>query len=113
FQRASLYELSAVIYRAAGDLTQACPPGNPLTPVGRLELKENQLRALQQDIQAIQPYAAEFENALSGDQRKGVYTAIGIDQTLRGIQEKQPTGIQQTAGSAAGPSRAKQPSGRR
>jgi len=102
FQRASLYELTAVIYRSAGDLTQACPAGNPLTPVGRLELKEHQLRALQQDIRAIQPYASAFENALSGDQRKGLYTAIGIT-----------TGVPQTAGSAAGQSRAKQPSQRR
>ena len=102
FQRASLYELTAVIYRSAGDLTQACPAGNPLTPVGRLELKEQQLRVLQHDIQAIQPYAAAFENALSGDQRKGVYTAIGIS-----------TGVPQTLGSAAGGSRAKQPSERR
>jgi hypothetical protein len=91
FQRANLYELTAAIYRAAGDLAQACPAGNPLTPVGRLELKENQLRALQQDIQSIQPYAAKFENALSGDQRKGLYTAIGIS-----------TGVPQTLGSAAG-----------
>jgi hypothetical protein len=44
FQRASLHELTAVIYRSAGDLTQACPAGNPLTPVARLELKEQQLR---------------------------------------------------------------------
>jgi LTXXQ motif family protein len=98
FQRASLYELTAVIYRSAGDLTQACPAGNPLTPVARLELKEQQLRVLQHDIQAIQPYAAAFENALSGDQRKGVYTAIGIS-----------TGVPQTLGSAAGLARAKQP----
>ena len=53
FQRASLYELTAVIYRSAGDLTQACPAGNPLTPVGRLELKEHQLRALQQDTYRV------------------------------------------------------------
>jgi hypothetical protein len=97
-----LYELTAVIYRSADDLTQACPAGNPLTPVARLELKDHQLRALQHDIQAIQPYAAAFENALSGEQRKGVYTAIGIS-----------TRIPQTLGSAAERSRAKQSSERR
>ena len=102
FQRASLYELTAAIYRSAGDLAQTCPAANPLTPLGRLELREQQLRALQQDIKAIEPYAAAFENALSGDQRKGLYTAIGIS-----------TGVPQTVGSAAGHSRAKQPSQRR
>jgi hypothetical protein len=102
FQRASLYELTAVIYRSAGDLAQACPAGNPLTPIGRLELKEQQLRALQHDIQAIQPYAAAFENALSGDQKKGLYAAIGIS-----------TGVPQTVSPAAARSRAKQPSERR
>jgi LTXXQ motif family protein len=91
FQRANLYELTAVIYRSAGDLTQACPAGNPLTPVARLELREHQFRSLQHDIQPIQPYAAAFENALSGDQRKGVYTAIGVIST----------GVPQTPGPAA------------
>jgi len=102
FQRASLYELTAAIYRSAGDLAQTCLAANPLTPLGRLELREQQLRALQQDIKAIEPYAAAFENALSGDQRKGLYTAIGIS-----------TGVAQTVGSAAGQSRTKQPSQRR
>ena len=102
FQRASLYELTAAIYRSASDLAQTCPAANPLTPLGRLELREHQLRALQQDIKAIEPYAAAFESALSGDQRKGLYTAIGIS-----------TGVPQTVGSAAGQSRAKQPSQRR
>ena len=102
FQRASLYELTAAIYRSASDLAQTCPAANPLTPLGRVELREHQLRALQQDIKAIEPYAAAFENALSGDQRKGLYTAIGVS-----------TGVPQTVGSAAGQSRAKQPSQRR
>jgi len=101
-QRASLYELTAAIYRSASDLAQTCPAANPLTPLGRVELREHQLRALQQDIKAIEPYAAAFENALSGDQRKGLYTAIGVS-----------TGVPQTVGSAAGQSRAKQPSQRR
>jgi hypothetical protein len=76
FQRASLYELSAAIYRSAGDLAQTCPATNALTPLGRLELREHQLRALQKNVKAIEPYAAAFENALSGDQRRAVHTAI-------------------------------------
>jgi hypothetical protein len=96
-----LYELTAAIYRSAGDLAQTCPAANSLTPLGRLELREHQLRALQQDIKAIEPYAAAFENALSGNQRKGLYMAIGI-----------ATGVPQTVGSAAEHSRAKQPARR-
>jgi hypothetical protein len=97
FQRASLYELTAAIYRSAGDLTQACPAANPLTPLGRLEVRESQLRALQQDMQAIEPFAAAFENGLDDDQRKGLYTAIGIS-----------TRVPQTVGSAVVRSRRKQ-----
>ncbi|HEY7299357.1 MAG TPA: Spy/CpxP family protein refolding chaperone [Xanthobacteraceae bacterium] len=78
FQRASLYELTAAIYRSAGDLAQACPAANPLTPLGRLEVRESQLRALQQDMQAIEPFAAAFENGLNDDQQKELYAAIGI-----------------------------------
>jgi hypothetical protein len=77
FQRASLYELAAAIYRSAGDLAQACPTQNRLTPVSRLEAKENLLRALRQDIQAIQPFAAAFENALNHEQRNGLDATIG------------------------------------
>jgi LTXXQ motif family protein len=102
FQRASLYELTAAIYRSAGDLAQACPTASPLTPLGRLEVRESQLRALQQDMQAIQPYAASFETGLSDDQKKALHAAIGIS-----------TRIPQTVGSAAARSRAKQsPQGR-
>jgi hypothetical protein len=77
FQRASLYELAAAIYRSAGDLALACPTQTRLTPVSRLEAKENVLRALQQDIQAIQPFAAAFENALRREQRNGLDAALG------------------------------------
>ena len=37
-----MYELAAAIYRAAGDLTQACPAESRLTPLSRLDGKENQ-----------------------------------------------------------------------
>jgi hypothetical protein len=77
FEHAKLYELAAAIYRAAGDLTQACPAESRLTPLSRLDAKENQLRALQEDIQAIRPLAAAFEKALSEEQRKGIEAAIG------------------------------------
>jgi hypothetical protein len=79
FQRASLYELAAALYRSAGDLAQACPSKNRpiMTPLGRLEAKVNLIRALQQDIQAIQPFAAAFENAMSDAQRSRLDAVIG------------------------------------
>ena len=77
FQRASLYALASGIYRSAGDLAQACPTENRLTPVSRLEARENLLRALQRNMEAIQPTAAAFERALSEEQKKVLNTAIG------------------------------------
>jgi hypothetical protein len=79
FQRASLYELAAALYRSAGDLAQACPSKNRTitTPLGRLEAKVNLIRALQQDIQAIQPFAAAFEKAMSDAQRSRLDAVIG------------------------------------
>ena len=70
FQRASLYALASGIYRSAGELAQACPTENRLTPVSRLEARENLLRALQRNMEAIQPTAAAFESALSEEQKK-------------------------------------------
>ena len=79
FQRASLYELAAALYRSAGDLAQACPSKNRpiLTPLSRLEAKVNLIRAMRQDIQAIQPFAAAFENAMSDEQRNRLGAVIG------------------------------------
>jgi hypothetical protein len=77
FQRASLYALAAAIYRSAGDLAQACPAQNRLTPVSRLEARENLLRALQRGMEAIQPSAAAFEKALSEEQKNVLDATIG------------------------------------
>ena len=69
-QRAALYELSAAIYRSAGDLVEACPAENPVTPYGHLDARQNELQALREDIKAIRPPAAAFENALNEVQKK-------------------------------------------
>jgi hypothetical protein len=58
FQRAGLYELMAAIYRSAGDLVAACPTQERQSPFSALGARENGLRALRQDIQAIEPFAA-------------------------------------------------------
>jgi len=77
FQRADLYALAAAIYRSAGDVAQACPAENRLTPVGRLEARENLLQALHRDVEAVQPAAAAFEKALSEEQKSVLDAAIG------------------------------------
>jgi hypothetical protein len=77
FQRANLYALAAAIYRSAGDVAQACPAENRLTPVGRLEARENLLQALHRDVEAVQPAAAAFEKALSEEQKSVLDAAIG------------------------------------
>src|SRR5262249_32932544 len=52
-QRATLYELTAAIYRAAGKLTTQCDADDRFTPSGRLEAREGELKAVQQSVEAI------------------------------------------------------------
>jgi len=77
-QHATLYELTAAIYRSAGDLAEACPLESRVTPLGRLDAKQNELQALRQDIQAIRPFAAAFENALNAAQRKRLAEEVDL-----------------------------------
>jgi uncharacterized membrane protein len=69
-QHAALYELTAAIYRSAGDLTEACPMESEVTPLARLDAKMHELQAVRQDLEAIRPLAAAFEAALNDNQRK-------------------------------------------
>ena len=75
-QRAALYEVSAAIFRSAGDLVESCPLENPITPLGRLDARRDELQALRQDIDAIRPSAAAFESRLSAVQRKRLAEAM-------------------------------------
>jgi hypothetical protein len=77
-QRAALYELTAAIYRSAGDLTEACPTDSQVTPLARLEAKEHELQAVRQDIEAIRPFAAAFEAALNDTQRKQLAQQVEV-----------------------------------
>jgi len=49
-------------------------PENPVTPHGRLDAKQNELQAVREDIKAIRPPAAAFENALNEVQKKRLAT---------------------------------------
>ena len=83
-QRAALYEVSAAIFRSAGDLVEACPLENAITPLGRLDARRDELQALRQDIDAIRPSAAAFESRLSAVQRKRLAEAMDSGTHLSG-----------------------------
>lgn len=75
-QHAALYDLSAAIYRAVGNLVTACPAEGRLTPLGRLDAKQRQLQALRQGIDAIKPMLAAFENSLNEAQKAQLAAAV-------------------------------------
>jgi hypothetical protein len=74
-QHANLYDLTAVIYRAAGSLASACTKDR-LTALGRLDAKQQQLQALRQGIDEIKPVLSKFEDSLSDSQRTRLAIAI-------------------------------------
>jgi LTXXQ motif family protein len=75
-QHAALYDLSAAIYRAVGNLVTACPAEGRLTPLGRLDAKQRQLQALRHGIDAIKPMLAAFENSLNEPQKAKLAAAV-------------------------------------
>jgi hypothetical protein len=75
-QRANLYDLTAAIYRAAGSLVSACPAKDRFTALGRLDVKQRQLQALRQGIDAIKPALSKFEDSLNDSQRTRLAIAI-------------------------------------
>lgn len=84
-QRAALYEMSAAIYRSAGHLVEACPTDNPVTALGRLDARENELRAVRQDIETIRPPTVAFENALNDAQKKRLAEAMNAETRSGGV----------------------------
>jgi hypothetical protein len=75
-QHANLYDLTAVIYRAAGSLAGACAAKDRLTALGRLDAKQQQLQALRQGIDEIKPVLTKFEDSLNDSQRMRLANAI-------------------------------------
>jgi hypothetical protein len=75
-QHAALYELSAAIFRAVGNLVTACPAESHLTPLGRLDAKQRQLQALRQGIDAMKPLLAAFEGSLNEAQKAQLAAAV-------------------------------------
>jgi hypothetical protein len=68
-QHANLYDLAAAIFREAGRLGSVCHADNRLTPPGRLQAREEQLKALAQSVDAISPVFSRFEDDLSDSQK--------------------------------------------
>jgi hypothetical protein len=68
-QHATLYELTAAIYRAAGRLGTACIADDRFTPPGRLEARQDALEALKKGIDAICPVFSQFESELTDIQK--------------------------------------------
>ena len=81
-QRATLYELTAAIYRAAGKLKAKCYADDRFTPPGRLEAREEQLKALQQSVEAISPPFSRFENELTDTQKAQLRGALNLSNTI-------------------------------
>jgi hypothetical protein len=81
-QRATLYELTAAIYRAAGKLTAQCDADDRFTPSGRLEAREGELKAVQQSIEAISPMFSRFENQLTDTQKAQLQGLLNLSNTI-------------------------------
>ena len=81
-QRATLYELTAAIYRAAGKLKTACDADDRFTPLGRLEAREQQLKALQESVDAISPAFSRFENELTDSQKTQLRGVLDLSNTI-------------------------------
>ena len=77
-QRATLYELTAAIYRAAGRLGTSCNADDRFTPPGRLEARQVQLEALQQGIDGIRPVFSRFESELTDVQKARLGSVVDV-----------------------------------
>ena len=81
-QRATLYELTAAIYRAAGKLKTMCSGDDRFTPLGRLDAREEQLKALQESVEAISPAFSRFENELTDTQKAQLRGILNLSNTI-------------------------------
>jgi len=81
-QHATVYELTAAIYRAAGRLKATCHADDRFTPPGRLDAREEQLKALQQSIDAISPMYSRFEDELTDSQKAQLAGVLNLSKTI-------------------------------
>jgi hypothetical protein len=99
-QRALLDALVRAADKAAETLRAACPRTVPVTPVGRLEVLEEQLAAMEQAVRAIRPALEAFYGSLSDDQKER-FNALAPNarpagRRVRGVAAPQPDRLART-----------------
>jgi hypothetical protein len=80
-QRATLYELTGSIYRAAGLLASSCPTEVSFTPLGQIDVKRKRINALLQAIDVVRPGLARFADTLNDEQKRRLGSAVNSTQT--------------------------------
>jgi LTXXQ motif family protein len=80
-QRANLYDLTAAIYREAGRLGRVCHADDRFTPPGRLDARQQQLKALAQSVDAISPVFSRFEDELTDPQKAQLRGTLNLSNT--------------------------------
>jgi len=81
-QRANLYDLTAAIFREAARVGTTCNAENRrFTPPGRLEARQQQLKALAQSVDAISPAFSRFENNLTDAQKAQLGGVLNLSNT--------------------------------
>jgi hypothetical protein len=83
-QRATLYELTGAIYRAAGTLAASCPTETSFTPLGQIDAKRKRVTALRQAIGDLHGALDRFAATIDGAQQ----TRLG--DVVNAIQIKPP-----------------------
>lgn len=79
-QRTLLDALIKASDKAAEALRAACPRSLPVTPIGRLDVMERQLAALEQAVEIVQPPLEKFYGSLSDDQKERFNALAPISQ---------------------------------
>jgi hypothetical protein len=82
-QLAALYDVSAAIHRAAGDLTGSCPTETSYTPLGQLDINRKRVDALRQTINIIEPVLDRFLDTLSDEQKTRLSDVSGSKPSSR------------------------------
>jgi hypothetical protein len=81
-QRADLYDLTAAIYRETGRLGTACRADDRFTPTGRLENRQQQLKAWAQSVDAISPLFSRFEDGLIDPQKAQLRELVNLSNPV-------------------------------
>jgi hypothetical protein len=62
-------DLKTASQRAIQYLSESCPKGDPVTPIGRLEASERRLSAMLEAVRTVQPALDDFYAALTDEQK--------------------------------------------